>query len=109
MQVSYKPRGIAVAITDLPRTDPYLQNYRIRLLPWIVTSEPLFGIRMDNLRVGKLSAAEFSKLGPGHPVCPLRPASQKFQPEFLDRRPKLVQTRRVQWDCVADAFSVLWS
>ena len=40
---------------------------------------------MDNLRVGKPSAAELSELGPGHPVCPLRPASQNFQPDFLDR------------------------
>ena len=58
---------------------------------------------MDNLRVGKPSAAELSELGPGHPVCPLRPASQNFQPDFLDHYPKLVQSRRVQWDCVVIA------
>ena len=58
---------------------------------------------MDNLRVGKPSTAELSKLGPGHPVCSLRPASQNFQPDFLDRDPKLVQSRRVQWNCVVIA------
>ena len=58
---------------------------------------------MDNLRVGKPSTAELSKLGPCHPVCPLRPASQNFQPDFLDHYPKLVQSRRVQWDCVVIA------
>ena len=64
---------------------------------------------MDNLRVGKPSAAELSELGPGHPVCPLRPASQNLQPDFLDRYLKLVPTRRVQWDCAVDAFSARWS
>ncbi len=58
---------------------------------------------MDHLCVGKPSAAKLSKLGPGHPVCPLLPASQNFQPDFLDRYPKLVQARRVQWDCVVIA------
>ena len=62
---------------------------------------------MDNLRVGKPSAAELSELGPGHPVCPLRPASQNFQPDFLDRNPKPVQTHRVQWDCVVIAPSLV--
>ena len=38
---------------------------------------------MDNLRVGKPPTAELSKPGPGHPVSPLRPASQNFQPDFL--------------------------
>ncbi len=58
---------------------------------------------MDNLRVGKPSTAELSELGPGHPVCPLRPASQNFQPDILDYNPKLVQAGRVQWDCVVIA------
>ena len=55
---------------------------------------------MDNLRAGKPTTAELSKLGSGHLVCLLRPASQNFQPDFPDRDPNLIQARQVLWDCV---------
>jgi hypothetical protein len=29
--------AVGTIITDRPRTDPYERNYRIRLLPWVMT------------------------------------------------------------------------
>ena len=42
--------AVGTEVTPDPRTDPYVQNYRIRLLPWMLTGKPHIWIRMKDLR-----------------------------------------------------------
>ena len=35
--------AVGMAVTCHPRTDPYVRNYRIRLLPWVLTPKRVMG------------------------------------------------------------------
>lgn len=34
---------VGMAVASHPRTDPYVRNYRIRLLPWVLTPKRVMG------------------------------------------------------------------
>ena len=83
-----------------PRTDPYVQDYCIRLLPWIQTSEPHVGIRMQDFRRRKPAFAQHAELGPGQVPGALAASPQHAIPEFLQSCAELLQADRVARDRV---------
>ncbi len=91
------------SLLTAPRTDPYVRNCRIRLLPWIKTSEPHVGIGMRDFRLGKPAFAQPGELGPGQPPAALRASPPHAMPEILERRSELLQANRIPRDRVVIA------
>lgn len=67
------------------------------------TIKPHFGIRMQDSRCGKPAFDQRRELRPGHPTATLTASPQHVKPEFLERRPELLQTLRVAGDRVVVA------
>ena len=56
-------------VTQPPSTDPYVRNYRIRLLPWVMTIRPTrYGQSYPPLDVCRVSPAR----------CPMRVANRRI-------------------------------
>ena len=62
MFVAGEERAVSQNTGPCPRTPVRVPEHRS------------YGIRMQDFRVSKPTAAELAKLGPGHPACSLRPA-----------------------------------
>ena len=83
-----------------PRTDPYVKDYFIRLLPWVADDQSLVGIRMENPGVGKPAPRQTANPFPGPSASFLAPPTQDATPESLDLSTKCVETAEVAGDRV---------
>jgi len=62
-----------------PRTDPYVQNYRIRLLPWVSGVEAPTRMQMQNADTREPTIRELAKASPGDAVA-VTPSTQRMKP-----------------------------
>ena len=82
-----------------PRTDPYVRNYLIRLLPRVLGVEAIVGIRMQDPGSWKPAIDVSTEPSPGHAVA-LAPASKRVKPGVYRLRSERVQRSHVAGDGV---------
>src|SRR5208337_2074642 len=92
-------RGRDAGFPDAPRTDPYVQNCCIRLLPWMNGVEAHIRMRMQDLGTRNPSIDQRPEPLPSHLVS-LTPPPKRTVPAPNHLGPKGVQTIHVAGDCM---------
>src|SRR5579872_4092258 len=92
-------RGRDASWPSAPRTDPYVQNCCIRLLPRIPGIEAHVGMRMHDLRTRNPSVDQRPEPFPGHPR-PLAPPPKRAVPAPDHLSPKAVWTIHIAGYCM---------
>src|SRR5436190_23589746 len=87
-------RGRDASSPGAPRTDPYVQDCCIRLLPWMHSVEAYVRMRVHDAGAGDPRIDESQKPHPGQPPT-LPAAPQRPIPAPDDLSPKAVQTIHV--------------
>src|SRR5690242_5799060 len=89
-----------MALSGHPRTDPYVQNYRIRFLPWMLTRKGHNGIRVQDLGCRQPAFGKLRELCPSQVTAALAASPQRAEPHDLERVTELPQARVVAGDSV---------
>src|SRR5580658_4245851 len=95
----YSCRGRDAGCPNAPRTDPYVQNCCIRLLPRMNGVEAHIRMRMQDLRTWNPSIDQRPEPFPGHLVS-LAPTPKRPIPSPDHLSPKAVQAIHVAGNCM---------